>query len=177
MALIIETGAGVPGADSYATVAQCEAYALAHYGSSLAGSTANKEAAMRRATAYMDGLKWRGKRTTGRVQGMAWPRVGMVDCDGNEIGANEIPVEVIAAQHEFARAEFIAPGVLSPQGSVLDAIRNRAKVDVIEVGFDTSRILPTVENLQVIVTAGMRKIDCFLINGGRSVRMTDARAV
>jgi hypothetical protein len=177
MALIIETGAGVPGADSYATVAQCEAYALAYYGASLAGSPHTKEAAMRRAAAHMNSLRWRGSKTNGRNQGLAWPRVGMVDCDGSEIGSAEIPPEVIAAQHEFARAEFIAPGVLSPQSSLLDTIRNRAKVDVIEVGYDTSRVLPTVDNLQVIVTAAMRRIECYLVAGGKSVRMTDAVAV
>jgi hypothetical protein len=177
MALIIETGEGIPNADSYATVAECEAYAVKYYGASLHGSPADKEAAMRRAVAHMDSLRWKGSKANGRNQSLAWPRSGVTDCEGISIASDVIPSEVIAAQHEFARAEFIAPGVLSPQGSVLDAIRNRAKVDVIEVGFDTSRVLPDLENLQVVVTAGMRKVECFLINGGRKVRMTDAVAL
>ena len=178
MALIIETGAGVPGADSYATVAQCEAYATAYYGASLTGSHQAKEAAMRRAAAHMNTLRWKGSKAHGRAQGLAWPRTGVVDCEGVEIGQGEIPVEVIQAQHEFARAEFLAPGVLSPQSNVLDALRNRAKVDVIiEVGYDTSRLLPTLENVQVTVTAAMRRIECYLVAGGKSLRMTDAVSV
>ena len=176
MALVIETGAGIPNADSYVTRADCIAYVLAQYGEALPDTGAT-DAALRRAAAYMDSLRWKGTRSFGRDQDLAWPRLNVADCDDNPIGPDEIPREVIAAQCEFARAESASPGVLSPQGSVLDAIRNRAKVDVIEVGFDMSRVLPDVENLQVIVTAGLRRVECFLVNGGRKVRMTDAVAV
>lgn len=169
MALII---APSPNADSYAARAGFIAYSLARYGEIIPDEDATDQP-MRRAFDYLNGLRWKGTRTDGRSQSGAWPRSGVV-CEGEAILDSEIPPEVIDAQYEFARAELAVPGVLSPQGSVLDAIRNRAKVDVIEVGFDTSRILPTVENLQVIVTAGMRKIDCFVLP---NVRMTDAVSV
>jgi hypothetical protein len=177
MALIIETGAGIPDADSYSTVAQCEDYAVKYYGSSLHGSPADKEAAMRRAVAHMDSLRWKGSKANGRNQALAWPRSGVTDCEGISIDDDVIPPEVIAAQHEFARAEFQSPGILSPQSNLLDTLRNRAKVDVIEVGYDTSKLRPELENIQVTVTAAMRKIECFLINGGRNVRMSAAVVV
>ena len=56
MALIVETGAGIANAECYADVAACTAYATAFYGASLNGSPADKEAAIRRATAYLNGL-------------------------------------------------------------------------------------------------------------------------
>jgi hypothetical protein len=44
MALIIENGTGVAGADSFVTVAECEAFALAYFGASLAGSPQTRKA-------------------------------------------------------------------------------------------------------------------------------------
>ena len=175
MSLEIETGTGNANADSYVSRQEFLDYCLAQY-AQVVEDEALTDTSLRRAASYMDSLIWKGTKTNGRNQALAWPRSGVV-CDGNTIPEDEIPREVKAAQFEFARAELAAPGVLSPQGSVLDAIRNRARVDVIEVGFDTSRVLPDLDNLQVVVTAGMRKVECFLVNGGRKVRMTDTVAI
>lgn len=95
MALIIEDGTGVPDADSFETAAECEAFALAYYGSNMPNSTAQKEAALRRAFYYMQGLRWKA---------VLWPTFG---------GA--IPDAVKHAQTLFAKAELTATGVLSPQ--------------------------------------------------------------
>jgi hypothetical protein len=174
MPLTIETGAGVPNADSYATALQYEEFATAYYGD----DTDASEAAMRRAWAYMNSLAWKGSKTYGRGQSSAVPRVGLVDCDGNAISDDEVPAEVVQAQLEFARAETLSPGVLSPQGSLRDSVVNMEKVDVIQVGYDTSRLQPGIEAAQVIVEAGMRLISCYLVNGGRlGVRRTDAVVV
>lgn len=175
MALIIETGTGNLNADSYVNRQEFLDYCLAQYALVVADE-ALTDTSLRRAASYMDSLIWKGAKAKGRNQALAWPRSGVV-CDGDAIPDDEIPREVKGAQYEFARAELAAPGVLSPQGSVLDAIRNRARSDVIEVGFDTSRVLPDLDNLQVVVTAGLRKVECFLVNGGRKVRMTDAVAL
>lgn len=172
MALTIEDGTGVAGADSYASVADCSAYAVSYYGASLTGNTADKEAAIRRAFAYLNGLRWKGSRTNGRSQGGAWPRTDMIDCDGNAITSDEIPAEVIEAQHELARAEFQAPGVLSPQWSQRDALVTMEKADVVQVQYDTSRLRPGDDGVAIRVEAAMRRIECFLINGGKAVRQT-----
>ena len=172
MALTVEDGTGVTGADCYADVTACSAYAVLYYGAALTGSSGDKEAAIRRATAYLDGLAWRGSRTNGRAQPLAWPRTSMVDCDGNDIASNEIPSELIIAQHELARAEFQSPGLLSPQGSLRDTMVRREKVDVIEVEYDTTRVTASTANAQVLVDAAMRRIKCFLIGGGSQVRQT-----
>ncbi len=177
MALTIEDGTGVTGADSYATRAGYIAFASDYYGETVANEDAI-DAPLRRATAYLDGLRWKGSRTNGRSQPLAWPRKSMVDCDGNDIGENTIPDELLTAEYELARAEAASPGVLSPQGSLRDSVVNKEKVDVIEVGYDTSRLPATREAAQVIVDAAMRRIRCFLVNGGQpGLRMTDARVV
>lgn len=159
MALVIEDGTGVSDADSYVTVAECEAYATAYYGHSLSGSTANKEAALRRAYAYMMGLNWKAD---------TYPLFG-----------GTIPQHVKNAQHEFARAEFVTPGVLSPQSSGRDNLTSMEKVDVIQVQYDTSRLTPeqAFQLSAVNVEAAIRWIRSYLINGGRLVRRTDAIVV
>ena len=158
MSLTIETGAGVSGADSYVTVAECEAYAVAYYGHSLSGSPANKEAALRRAYAYMMGLPWKSD---------TYPLFG-----------GTIPQAVKNAQHEFASAEFITVGVLSPSGSLRDAVVSAEKVGDISVQYDTSRLTASVDAAAPYVSAGMRWIATYLTNGGKpGVRMTDAFVV
>jgi len=177
MALIIEDGTGVASADSYATRAGYITFASDYYGETVADEDAS-DSPLRRAAAYLDGLRWKGSRTLGRSQELAWPRADMVDCDGNSIDDDAIPSELILAQYELARAEDASPGVLSPQGSLRDSVVNKEKVDVIEVGYDTSRLAPGLEAAQVIVDAAIRRIRCYLVNGGKpGARITDARVV
>ena len=162
MALIVENGTNVANADCYADVAACSAWAVAYYGSSLNGNNADKEAAIRRAVAYLDSLPWKGARTYGRAQPLAWPRTGIT-----EIGANEIPREVIFAQHVLARAEFQSPGVLTPSASRLGV--KREKVDVLEVEYDTSTATGSIEDARTIVTMAMDRLAGLLtrrIGGG-----------
>lgn len=176
MALIVENGTNVAGADAYASVADCSAWAVKYYGHALTGSNDDKEAAIRRATAYLDGLKWKGQRTYGRSQSLAWPRDGVADCEGNAIASDEIPDELIFAQHVLARAEFQSPGILSPSVS-LGAVVKREKVDVIEQEYDTSRLQGNSAELRPLVTMAMDKLQCLLAvqPGGR--RIPDAVVV
>ena len=94
MTLTIEDGTGVAGADSFVTVAECEAFAAAYFGHSLTGSPADKEAALRRAFVVMSGLPWKSG---------VWPTF-----------CGTIPDAVKNAQHVIARVEFQSPGSLSP---------------------------------------------------------------
>lgn len=168
MALIIEDGTNVAGADAYASVADCSAWAVNYYGQALTGIPTDKEAAIRRAVAYMNGLKWKGARTFGRDQSLAWPRQDVTDCEGLSIASNAIPAEIIFAQHVLARVEFQSPGALSPSVS-LGAVVKREKVDVIEQEFDTSRLQGNIDELRPLVTMALDKIGCLLAvqPGGR----------
>lgn len=161
MALVIETGAGLSNAEAYADVASCSAWATAYFGHALNGNNADKEAAIRRAVAYMDGLAWKGTRAHGRLQALAWPRANVTDCEGSAIASNVIPAEVIFAQHVLARAEFQSPGVLTPSVS-LGAVVKRNKVDVIEQELDTSRLQGNADELRPIITMAMDRLACLL---------------
>ena len=171
MALIVENGTGVAGADAYSDVAACSAYASAYYGSALNGSPADKEAAIRRATAYLNGLAWKGTRTHGRAQSLAWPRTGVTDCEGLAIGDHEIPADLIKAQHEFARAEFQSAGVLTPSLSKATATVASEKVDVIQITYDTDNLTGSIDDARVIVTAAMDKLKCYLTSAAGAYRI------
>ena len=98
----------------YVTVADVDQYA-ADFGAAWSGTTEEKQAAIRRAQAYLDGLSWLGHRTGGRSQTTAWPRTGVVDADGVEVDAEEIPHEIETAAAILAVVELANPGGLSPE--------------------------------------------------------------
>jgi hypothetical protein len=175
MALTIEDGTGVTGADSYGTRSGFISHVADYYGGTVADEDAS-DVPMRAAFAYLNGLKWRGTKTLLRAQVGAWPRTSVTDCDGNDIDTDEIPTEVIQAQYDLAWAEKQTPGTLTPSGSIRNALVSREKVDVVEVEYDTSRMVPGEDYLSVRVEAAMRLIDCFLSSGG-DVRGTYAVSV
>lgn len=146
--LIVEDGTGVAGADSFVTLAECQQWSEDFYGHQLTGNDAVKDAALRRAAAWLSTYlanassiagfagkyKWKGERTFGRGQSLAWPRTGAFDAEDIEIGANEIPEEVKTAQHILARIEFQSPGILTPDVN-LSQIKQREKVGPLEVSY------------------------------------------
>lgn len=77
MALIVETGSGDASAESYASVADADSYLAARGQALWEGMvTADKEAALRRATDYMQQAyreRWAGTRATA-TQALDWPR-------------------------------------------------------------------------------------------------------
>lgn len=87
MAIIVEDGTGVPGANSYVTVAEFEAYALAR-GVTLTG-TPTSEQLLLRAMDYIESLEYIGDIAI-CGQPLMWPRYGVyIDgycyVDGNTI--------------------------------------------------------------------------------------------
>lgn len=114
MALSVETGAGIQGAESYAAVAIIDAYwaARTHDARAAVWSAATapkKEGAAREATAYMDatwGPYYRGVRR-GYVQGLLFPRTGAKDDAGYPLP--DMPPEAVAACCELAARAVAAP--------------------------------------------------------------------
>lgn len=138
MALIVEDGTGLPLAESYVSLADANTYVLAR-GLTFpitGGDTALAEAALRRASTWLDGYtlpRLCGLRTKLRGQGLQWPRVGVTDREGNGILADEIPVEIINATIEAAVREKASPGALSPDvtpGTVKKRVRVEGAVEV-----------------------------------------------
>lgn len=167
--LVIEDGSGVAGADAYATLASCITYATNYFGASLTGNDATKDAAIRRAVVYMNSLDWQGEPTNGRNQPLAWPRKSVYDEYGNLLPDDEIPQEIIDAQHILARAEFQSLGVLSPDVTVGQKVI-RERVGPLETEY--SDTAGGVSNMRPVVTMAIDKLRPFLRNRGNGRVLT-----
>lgn len=130
MALIVETGSIVTGADSYATLAEYQAYALA-YGWTLSGVEATDEVNLRKAARYLDNAySWDGEKVQAD-QPLAWPRYMGSIVDGFIVPSDAIPARVKTAQMEMAH--LIQNGA-DPYATISGGAvkRQKSKVDVIE---------------------------------------------
>lgn len=72
MTLIIEDGQGLPDAESYASAEDLAMYAV-KFGTVIPDGVPAQEALLRRAALAMDGMTWKGRKTSSE-QGLAWPR-------------------------------------------------------------------------------------------------------
>jgi hypothetical protein len=117
MALIVEDGTIVTGAESYISVADADAYFSARGNAAWAAltPTATKEAALRKATDYMTGrygLRWKGDRVS-ELQALDWPRSSAY-ANGFLIDSGSVPVAVQRACAELAvraSSDDLAPDV------------------------------------------------------------------
>lgn len=117
MAVVVEDGSGVEGANSYVSLADAVSYATARGLTFPASPAGPAEAALIRATAAIDATyrsRFPGQRVSGRDQALEWPRKYAGDAEGNPIAANEIPQEVVNAVCEAAVRELDQPGVMLP---------------------------------------------------------------
>lgn len=133
MALILEDGTGVVGANSYVSVSEAGQW-FTDTGRGSQWSvllTPEKEAALVNGTMYTEqlySLTFQGSRLS-REQGLSWPRSG-VYLDGEQIPEDEIPVELKRAVMEYGLTSSSTPLLPDPgSGSVK---RTREKVGPIE---------------------------------------------
>lgn len=126
MALTVEDGTGKAGADAFVSVADCAAYCAANGLTAWEDGDADTwEPAIRRATSWLStAFTWKGYRTNGRSQALAWPRTDVEDAEGEAIPADEVPVEIVRACCEAAVYELANPGALSPTVTMTDRIRS-----------------------------------------------------
>lgn len=133
MALVVEDGTGKSNAESYVSVAEADARHLAFGNTGWTGADAAKEAALRRATAYMMAsyrTRWLGTRVR-HDQALDWPRYIDGQVDGWWIDSNVVPAEIRNACADLALralAEDLAPDL--ERGVV------REKVGPLEVEYD-----------------------------------------
>ena len=165
MALIVEDGSIVVGAESYATVAQADAYlAASGYTSWDALDPQDaKEPALRLATRYMTQTyrkRWYGYRVS-NTQSLDWPRynVPMKDTPSAYFGypsvyqPNVVPAEVVNACIELAYRQSTGV-VLLPDTA--DLVKSN-KVGPIEVVYETgSRGLTFFTAVDAILTLLLR---------------------
>lgn len=121
MALVLEDGTVVAGANSGLSVADADAYHLARGNTAWTSVSSSpdqgKSAALIRGTAAIDAkyrARFPGAKVGGRDQGIQWPRTGAYDADGNEIASDEIPQEYKDAIAEAALRELVEPGSMMP---------------------------------------------------------------
>lgn len=150
MALIVETGAGLADAESYVSIEDCASYAAAR-GLTFPASPADiAEAALRRATAYIDaryGARFDGCRVHARLQALAWPRTGAIDAEGNIVPSDEVPIEIVHATCEAAVLEFAEPGSLAP---TIERGVKRLKAGPVEIEYGGAgqalSVFPAIDN-------------------------------
>ena len=142
MALIIEDGTGVPGAESYASAADLTSYAV-KFGVTIPADEAGQEALLRRAALAMDGMTWKGRKTSSE-QALAWPRQGVeLDC---EIKPNNyLPARIQYGQ--MALAAEIYTDDIDPidqrKGAVtLDRVEGAVTREYAVIASTSSRLLP-----------------------------------
>lgn len=147
MALTIEDGSRVAGADSYASVEDLVAYA-AKYGFTLPATEAEQEALLRRAALQMELMRWKGVKVRAE-QALAWPRYDVV-VDFEVLPFTYIPARIQYGQLALAceiHADDLSPPELA-RGPVV-----REKVDAVEVQYSavrnvTGRLLPAAPDRQ-----------------------------
>lgn len=142
MALIVEDGTGVTGADSYGAEATADTYHTDH-GNSTAWETPvagapSKEVSLRLGTQFLDatfGGKWRGVKKT-LTQGLDWPRISAWDDDEDYIDDASIPQVLEYATYELALkvrqgdtlvADLTSPGVITEKTVGAGKVRQTIK--------------------------------------------------
>jgi hypothetical protein len=97
MALIVENGSLVSGANSYVTLVEARAYASAR-GIALSAIDGDLEAVVLKAMDYLESFSDRFRGTlVDRDQALAWPRAG-VEIEDFTWASTEIPRQVISAE-------------------------------------------------------------------------------
>lgn len=107
------------GTDTYATLAEADAYGAARGWTDWAALTdAAKELRLTDAAVYLDtSYTWKGI-VASTAQPMAWPRGGVIDNEGREIPSNVYPTRLKHAQIELARLASEALVATDTQGEV-----------------------------------------------------------
>jgi hypothetical protein len=141
MALIVETGQAGSTSESFASVADADLYHSNRGNTAWAAiaSTALKEAALRKATDYMEQyyrLRWLGYRHT-EDQALSWPRDEVQRSDFTYLNQFSFyPNDTVPAEVKNACAEL---ALKASSGALLADLTQgvkRKKVDVLEIEYD-----------------------------------------
>ena len=158
LTLTKETGAGLVDANSYADVADGDAYHAGHlYASAWTGATtASKTAALVMATRLIDAEYQFGGVQTTDAQALAWPRsrcpdpdrdaslrVGLLLASENWVPENTVPKAVVQATCELARELVIVDRTAAPAGEGLKYYNNAG----VQTGYDKTDTRPVIPKL------------------------------
>lgn len=139
MAIVVETGAGVPNAVSYLSEAEADAYFAAR-GIDAWDNVDNKEAALIKATDYIEanyGEAWRGYRRT-NTQALSWPRMDVPVVDQSAGWPAYYDYTTIPSQIKKATAELALIAASSDLMPNLDRGQSSVSIGPISVTYDSS---------------------------------------
>lgn len=169
MALMLtkETGAGLANANSYAEVADGDAYHEGHlYATAWTGANADqKAAALVMATRLMDAeFQFNGVKTSS-AQVLAWPRERCPSPDDeDELPDDAVPKAVVAATCELARELLLVDRTASPAGEGL----KYQNVGSTQTGYDKSDRRPVIP---AVVQALLGKFGALVTTKSGAVRL------
>lgn len=138
MALIVEDGTVIAGAESPTSVATWKTWATARGYAYTSYTDTQIEQAARRGTAYVDFTfepRFSGYRVGLREQSLAYPRYGSADVAGNEIASDDMPVEYINAVSEAIWRELVTPFTLTSDVDAGGGVIKREKVGPLETEY------------------------------------------
>lgn len=159
MALVIEDGTVVAGANSYIDIAAAKAYAAAR-GIDLGTNDALTEQRLLGAMDYIESLSYKGTRTDPDNQALSWPRIG-VTADGRTYGSNMIPTQLKNAQAQLVIELFNGVVIFASSGASSGSAEKfvkREKVDVLETEYAT----PKEVGQEFLAVASMPAVDALL---------------
>lgn len=146
MTLVLETGSGVTGANSYVDVTYADSYFSGHpfYADAWAevAETFEKENLLKYASRQLDTMfVWVGDRFS-TTQGLDWPRNNAYDYYGVLIPYNSVPERIKQATCEMAYWATKGDQTVLTDSETQGI--TKLKVDVIELDFSSSTIRRTV---------------------------------
>lgn len=132
MALTVEDGSGIEGANSYVSLAEARAYATSR-GLTLPADDAQAEALVIKAMDFIESEArgpYKGIPTYPGVDNLKWPREGVVINDA-ELAPNKIPATLKKAVAQLA----IEIQAVDPIPTLSGQVVKREKVDVLETEY------------------------------------------
>ncbi|QXG35491.1 DnaT-like ssDNA-binding protein [Pseudomonas viridiflava] len=140
--LIIEDGTGVAAAESYATAEELARYAV-KFGATIPAEQVEQEALLRRAALAMDGMTWKGRKSSSE-QALAWPR-REIRLDGENKPERYLPARIQYGQMALAaeiHADDIDP-IDKRKGAVTkEKVDGAVEREYATISNTSSRLLP-----------------------------------
>lgn len=140
--LIIEDGTGVAAAESYATAEELARYAV-KFGAAIPAEQVAQEALLRRAALAMDGMTWKGRKSSSE-QALAWPR-REIRLDGENKPERYLPARIQYGQMALAaeiHADDIDP-IDKRKGAVTkEKVDGAVEREYATISNTSSRLLP-----------------------------------
>lgn len=140
--LIIEDGTGVAAAESYATAEELARYAV-KFGATIPAEQVAQEALLRRAALAMDGMTWKGRKSSSE-QALAWPRRD-IRLDGENKPERYLPARIQYGQMALAaeiHADDIDP-IDKRKGAVTkEKVDGAVEREYTTISNTSSRLLP-----------------------------------